>query len=71
MAAWIKMPLGMQLGLSPHDFVFDGDPRPTSMQSGILVHPAVWPQRTWAENWGLCSFRGGELGLHLTQCRLD
>jgi len=26
MAAWIKMPLGMELGLSPCDFVLDGDP---------------------------------------------
>jgi len=27
-------------------------PRPTSISSGTLVHPAVWPQWTWAENWG-------------------
>jgi len=26
MAAWIKMPLGTELGLSPGDFVLDGDP---------------------------------------------
>ena len=26
MAAWIKMPLGMDLGLSPGDFVLDRDP---------------------------------------------
>jgi len=47
-------------------------PRPTSKPSGILVHPAVWPQQALAENWGvgLCPFRGGELGLHLTQCHL-
>jgi len=25
-------------------------PKPTSIPSGILVHPAVWPQRTLAEN---------------------
>ena len=30
----------------------------TFIQTGILVHPAVWPQQTWAENWGLCSVRG-------------
>jgi len=24
----------------------------------------------WAENWGPCTFRGGELGPHLTQYRL-
>jgi len=26
-------------------------PRPISIPSGILIHAAVWPQRTWAENW--------------------
>jgi len=26
--------------------------RPSIVQSGILIHPAVWPQQTWAENWG-------------------
>ena len=26
MAGWTKMPLGMQIGLGPGDFVFDGDP---------------------------------------------
>ena len=31
-------------------------PRSTSVSSGILIHPAVWPQQTWAENWGLCPF---------------
>ena len=25
------------------------EPRPTSLQSGIVIHPAVWPQRTWGE----------------------
>ena len=25
-------------------------PRPSSVRSGILIHPAVWPQQTWAEN---------------------
>ena len=29
MAAWIKMSLGMELGLSPGDSVLDGDPAPT------------------------------------------
>jgi len=28
MAAWIKMSLGMKLGLDPGDFVLDGDPSP-------------------------------------------
>ena len=25
-AGWTKMPLGMEVGLGPGDFVFDGDP---------------------------------------------
>ena len=34
--------------------------RPTSIPSGILVHPAIWPQRTMATICGgLCPFRGG------------
>jgi len=27
-------------------------PRPSSVPSSILIHPAVWLQQTWAENWG-------------------
>ena len=39
-------------------------PKPTIVPSGILIHPAVWPQQIWAENlWGLRPFFGkGELG---------
>ena len=29
MAAWIKMSLGIELGLGPGDFVLDGDPAPS------------------------------------------
>ena len=43
-------------------------PRPTSIRSGIFIHPAVWPQQTWSENCGLCPFGEGALGFHLTQC---
>ena len=42
--------------------------RPTSLPSGILIHPAICPQQIWAKNWGLCPFGEGELGPHLTQC---
>jgi len=35
-------------------------PRPTSVQSGILMRPADWPQYTCAENWGaVLPFLGG------------
>jgi len=33
-------------------------PRPTSVPSGILIHPAVWPQQTSAENLGCAPFGG-------------
>ena len=33
----------------------------TSIPSDILIHLAVWPQQTWAENWGWCPF-GGRAG---------
>ena len=36
--------------------------------SGILIHPAVW-NRHGPKKWGGCAPLG-ELGLHLTQCRL-
>jgi len=39
MAAWIKMPLGMELGLSPGDFVLDGDPALPSPKMGQSSPP--------------------------------
>jgi len=48
-------------------------PRPTSVPSGILIHAAIWPQETWAANWGyepVLLFLGGELGPHLARSRL-
>jgi len=44
--------------------------RPTSLPSGILIHPAIWPQQILAENWGMCPFGEGELGPYLAQCGL-
>jgi len=43
-------------------------PRPTSIPSGILIHPAIWPQQIWAKIGGCALLREGELGPHLTQC---
>ena len=39
MAAWIKMPLGMELGLSPGDFMLDGDPALPSPKKGAEPPP--------------------------------
>jgi len=44
---------------SPSNTMSPG-PRPTVIPSGILINPTVWPQHTWAKNWGLCLF--GERG---------
>ena len=46
-------------------------PRPAFAPSGILIHPAVWPQWTWAENWGgglRLLVGNGKLGPNLAQC---
>jgi len=52
------MPLSRGAG-SPSNTMSPG-PRPTSAPSGIFIHPAVWPQQTWAENWaGGCAPLGG------------
>jgi len=34
-------------------------PMPTSMPSGILIHPAVWPKQTWAVEY--CGLNRGRL----------
>jgi len=43
---------------SPSSTMWPG-PRPTSVPSAILIHPAVWSQQTWTENWGCARFSGG------------
>ena len=50
---------------SPYNTMWTG-PSPTSVPSGILIHPAVWPQQTWAENGG-CASLGRSWVPHLTQ----
>jgi len=44
MAAWIKMSLGMELGLGPGDFVSDADPAPPSPKGPPILGPCLlWP----------------------------
>jgi len=49
---------------SPSNTMSPG-PRSTSLPSGILIHPVIWPRQTRAENeWGyapLARGRGGPL----------
>jgi len=48
---------------SPSNTMLPG-PRPTSVSSSMLIHPAVWPQQTWAENWrAVPPFFGGARSL--------
>ena len=43
-ARWIKMPLGMEVGLGPGDFVFDGDPAPQKRAQPPIFCPCLlWP----------------------------
>ena len=51
-AGWTKMPLGMEVGLGPDNFLFDGDPaiprkKGTSTPTQFLAHvySAGWPSR--------------------------
>ena len=41
MAAWIKMSLGMELGLSPGDIVLNGDPAPPKKRGGHSTPPIL------------------------------
>jgi len=62
-AVCMKMPLGMEVGLSPVDFVFDGDLAPTSPKGGtapqISAHvycdqTAAWIKMSLGTKVGLC-----------------
>jgi len=50
MALWIKMPLGMEVGLGPGDFMLDGDPTPSSKKrrSPLLNFR---PSLLWPNGW--------------------
>ena len=37
-AGWTKMPLGMEMGLGPGDFVFDGAQLPPEKRAKFLAH---------------------------------
>jgi len=61
MTGWIKMPLGMKVGLGPGDFVLDGDPPPT-----IFVSCLLWPNG-WMDQDGTWHERGPRSRPHCTQ----
>jgi len=47
MAGWIKMPLGMEVGLGPGDFGLDGDPAPLPKKGGGAPFPIFGPRPLW------------------------
>jgi len=46
MAAWIKMSLGVELGLGPGDFVLDRDPVPPPLKGGPKFSAHVYCGQT-------------------------
>ena len=58
-------------GLAPHPTMSPG-PRSTSIASGILIHPAVWPfgHNGQGRKLGSVHLWGGRAGPHLAQCGL-
>ena len=53
-AGCIKMPLGMEVGLRPWDFVLDGDPAPPSQNGGGTrgrSPPIFGPCLLWPNGW--------------------
>jgi len=61
MAGWIKMSLGMEVGLSPGHVVLDGDPAPS--KRGTVPHPPFFgPCLLWPNSWmdqDVTWYRGG------------
>ena len=49
MAGWIKMPLAMEVGLGPDDFVLDGDPAPPPQKG--RSRPIFGPCLLWPNGW--------------------
>ena len=52
MAGWIKMPLGMEVGLCPGHIVLDGDPAPPPQKKGGHSPPPIFgPCMLWPNGW--------------------
>ena len=51
MAAWIKMPLGTEVGLGPDDIVLDGDPAHPPPPKGGRAPPIFCQCPLWPNGW--------------------
>jgi len=54
MAAGIKMPLGMEVGLGPGDFVLDGDPLPKKGAEPPIFGPCLFWPNGWMDQDSSC-----------------
>ena len=52
---------------SPSGTMWPG-PRPTSLPSGMLIHPAIWPQQIWPKIGGCAPLGRGAGSPYLTEC---
>jgi len=50
-AGWIKIPLGMKVGLSQGDFVLDGDPAPLHQKGAEPLSPIFGPYLLRLNGW--------------------
>jgi len=50
-AAWIKMPLGTEIGLGPDDIASDGDPALPPEKGGGTPSPIFGPCLLWPNGW--------------------
>jgi len=50
-AGCINMPLGMEVGLGPGDFVFDGDPAELPPEQRAHHQPVTGPCLLWPKGW--------------------
>jgi len=59
MAAWIKMPLGMEAGLGPSNFLLDGDPAPSPPKAAEppIFGPCLLCSNGWVDQDG--TWHGG------------
>jgi len=51
MVGWIKMKLGMQVGLGPGDIVLDGHPAPPAAKGHSHPRPIFGPYLLWPNGW--------------------
>jgi len=57
------MPLGTEVGLSPVDFVLDGEPAPPPHKGGGAPFPIFGPCLLWPNGWIVEMALGVEVGL--------